>query len=116
MKEVAVILKSQAVLASSKKIKKDQQVLLEKLLFRIRAVLEAKNKKYILMNVPNEKIETVSNLLPVLKAPTVLPLAIEGWSSLHSVIDETQFWEVIDQLKEAGAEGILVAPIEKMIL
>jgi len=116
LKEVEVILKSQAVLASSKKIEKEQQLILERLLFRIRAVLEAKNKKYILMNVPNEKIETVSNLLPVLKAPTVLPLAIEGWSSLHSVIDETKFWEVIDQLKKAGAEGILVAPIEKMIL
>ena len=88
----------------------------DKLLFRIRAVLRAKNTKYILLNVPNEKIEEVSSILPVLKSPTVLPLAEEGWSSLHSVIEEDQFWSVIDALKNAGAEGILVAPIDKIVL
>ena len=87
----------------------------EKLLFRINAVIRAKQSKYVLMNVPNEKIEEVSALLPVLKSPTILPLALTGWSSLHTVIDEEKFWEVIDQLKDAGAEGILVVPIEKMI-
>jgi len=116
LKEASVLLESEAVLAASTKISEEKEALLNKLLFRINAVLEAKNKKYILMNVPNEKIKTITALLPVLKAPTVLPLAIEGWSSLHSVIDEAEFWNVIDQLKAAGAEGILVAPIEKMIL
>jgi ATP phosphoribosyltransferase len=116
LKEVETILTSEAVLASSKNLSKEQRQILDKLIFRIEAVLRAKNTKYILMNVPNNKIEAVSSILPVLKSPTILPLAIEGWSSLHSVIDETQFWNVIDSLKEAGAEGILIAPIEKMIL
>lgn len=116
LKEVEVILKSQAVLASTKKLSPENRKILNQLIFRIKAVLEAKNKKYILMNVPNDKIEEISTILPVLKSPTILPLAIEGWSSLHSVIDENQFWNVIDALKSAGAEGILVAPIEKIIL
>lgn len=116
LKEVEVILKSQAVLAKTKTLNPVKEKLLNQLVFRIKAVLEAKNKKYILMNVPNNKIEEVSHILPVLKSPTVLPLAIEGWSSLHSVIDETKFWNVIDALKAAGAEGILIAPIEKIIL
>ena len=90
--------------------------ILERLLFRIQAVLKSKNTKYILMNVPNEKIQEVSSILPVLKSPTIVPLVEEGWSSLHSVIEEKRFWEVIDQLKKAGAEGILIIPIEKMIL
>lgn len=116
LKEVETILSSEAVLAKSQKLNSEKEAILNKLTFRIKAVLQAKNTKYILMNVPNEKIEAVSNILPVMKSPTVLPLAIEGWSSLHSVIDENQFWDVIDELKSAGAEGILIAPIEKIIL
>ena len=116
LKEVAVILKSEAVLAVSDQIAAENQLILNKLQFRIQSVLKARNSKYILMNVPNEKIESISKILPVLKSPTVMPLAEKGWSSLHSVINEDQFWEVIDQLKEAGAEGILVCPIEKMVL
>ncbi len=116
LKEVKTILTSEAVLAKSKKIKADKKVILDQLSFRIRAVLKAQDTKYILMNVPNDKIEAVSAILPVMKSPTVLPLAMEGWSSLHSVIQENQFWEVIDELKSAGAEGILIAPIEKIIL
>jgi ATP phosphoribosyltransferase len=103
-------------LAASKSLSSEKQVILDKLLFRIKAVLKAKNTKYILLNVPNEKIQEVSDILPVMKSPTVLPLAEEGWSSLHSVIDEDKFWEVIDELKEAGAEGILVVPIDKIVL
>ena len=116
LKEVEVILKSEAVLAISPQITNEATQLLEKLQFRIQAVLRSRKSKYILMNVPNVKISEVSTILPVLKSPTVIPLAEEGWSSVHSVIDEDQFWEVIDQLKEAGAEGILVCPIEKMVL
>ena len=116
LKETEVILRSEAVLASAKKLSIEKRQILDKLVFRIESVLRAKNSKYILMNVPNEKIDVVSEILPVLKSPTVLPLAKEGWSSLHSVIDEDQFWEVIDELKEAGAEGILVVPIDKMVM
>ena len=116
LKEVEVILKSEAVLAISPKISEDAKLVLAKLLFRIQAVLRSRKSKYILMNVPNDKISKISKILPVLKSPTVMPLAKEGWSSVHSVIDEDKFWEVIDQLKEAGAEGILVCPIEKMVL
>ena len=116
LKETQVILKSEAVLAKSLKLNKAQQAILDKLLFRINAVLRAKNSKYILLNVPNEKIKQVSKLLPVLKSPTILPLADEGWSSLHTVIDETKFWEVIDELKAAGAEDILIVPIDKMVI
>jgi len=116
LKETEVILRSEAVLASAKELCMEKRQILDKLVFRIESVLRAKNSKYILMNVPNEKIDVVSEILPVLKSPTVLPLAKEGWSSLHSVIDEDQFWEVIDELKEAGAEGILVVPIDKMVM
>ena len=116
LKEVEVILKSEAVLAVSPKISSEAKQLVSKLQFRIQAVLRSRKSKYILMNVPNDKISEISKILPVLKSPTVMPLAEEGWSSVHSVIDEDQFWEVIDQLKEAGAEGILVCPIEKMVL
>ena len=116
LKETEVILRSEAVLASAKELCIEKKQILDKLVFRIESVLRAKNSKYILMNVPNEKIDVVSEILPVLKSPTVLPLAKEGWSSLHSVIDEDQFWEVIDELKEAGAEGILVIPIDKMVM
>ncbi|CAM3598836.1 ATP phosphoribosyltransferase [Flavobacterium saliperosum S13] len=116
LKEVEVILKSEAVLAVSPKISEEKQAVLDKLRFRIQSVLKARKSKYILMNVPNDKIAEISAILPVLKSPTVMPLAEKGWSSLHSVINEELFWEVIDQLKAAGAEGILVCPIEKMVL
>ncbi len=116
LRETQVILKSEAVLAKSKQLGVNEQQILEKLLFRMRAVLRAKNTKYILMNVPDNKIEEVSAILPVLKSPTILPLAEKGWSSLHSVIDETEFWNVIDALKLAGAEDILIVPIDKMVL
>ncbi len=116
LKEVETILKSEAVLIQSLKTSPEVKEILEKLLFRIRAVLEAKNTKYILMNVPDEKIEEVSQLLPVLKSPSIMPLKEKGWSSLQTVIKEETFWEVIDQLKAAGAEGILIIPIEKVVL
>jgi ATP phosphoribosyltransferase len=116
LKEVEVILKSEAVLAVSPKIAPEAQHIIDKLLFRLEAVLRARKSRYILMNVPNDKIDTVAKILPVLRSPTVLPLAEAGWSSVHSVIDKDTFWEVIDQLKLAGAEGILVCPIEKMVL
>ncbi|MFN3908980.1 MAG: ATP phosphoribosyltransferase [Flavobacterium sp.] len=116
LKEVAIILKSEAVLAASPKMDEEKKQLLQKFLFRIQSVLKARKSKYILMNVPNNKIKKVTTILPVLKSPTVLPLELPGWSSLHSVIEEATFWEVIDQLKEAGATDILVCPIEKMVL
>ena len=116
LKETSVVLKSEAVLASNLKLSAEKQEILDRLMFRIKAVLRAKSSKYILMNLPNEKIEKVRTILPVLKSPTILPLAQEGWSSLHSVIDEDKFWEVIDELKLAGAEGILVVPIDKIVL
>ena len=114
--EKNVILKSEAVLASNPNLTEEKQALLDKLIFRIDAVLKAKNYKYILLNVPNSKIQEVSSILPVLKSPTVLPLAQEGWSSLHSVIDQDAFWTVIDDIKAAGAEDILIIPIDKMVV
>ncbi|QMU64386.1 MAG: ATP phosphoribosyltransferase [Flavobacteriaceae bacterium] len=116
LRETQVILTSEAVLAKSLKLTPDQEAILEKLLFRIKAVLRAKKSKYILLNVPNEKIGAVTHILPVLKSPTILPLAEDGWSSLHSVIEEGQFWEVIDELKTAGAEDILIVSIDKMVI
>ena len=116
LKEVEVIFKSEAVLAVSPKVSPESQKIIDTLKFRIESVLRARKSKYILMNVPNDKIEAISSILPVLKSATVMPLAQEGWSSVHTVIDKDTFWEVIDQLKEAGAEGILVCPIEKMVL
>lgn len=116
LKEVETILFSEAVLAVSPSISSESNEILEKLLFRIRATLKAAKSKYIVMNVPNEKIAAVSSILPVLKSPSVMPLADTGWSSVHTVIEEQRFWEVIDQLRNAGAEGILVLPIEKMVL
>ena len=116
LKETLVILRSQAVLAKSKKLNAEKEEILARLLFRIQSVLRAKNTKYVLMNVPDAKIQEVSNILPVLKSPTILPLAKKGWSSLHSVIKENQFWNVIDALKLAGAEDILIVPIDKIVL
>ena len=116
LRETQVILASEAVLIKSASLSEEKQKLVEKLVFRMQAVLRAKNKKYILMNVPVESIPAVTKILPVLKSPTILPLAQSGWSSLHSVIDEIQFWEVIDELKKAGAEDILIVPIDKMVI
>lgn len=116
LKEVVEIGRSQAVLVQAPGVSSELQQTIDKLRFRIQAVLRAKQSKYILLNAPNDKIKAISAILPVLKSPTVLPLAQEGWSSLHSVINESDFWEVIDQLKAAGAEDILVCPIEKMVL
>ncbi|OUL62642.1 ATP phosphoribosyltransferase [Flavobacterium sp. AJR] len=116
LKEVEIILKSEAVLAVSPKINPENQKLIDTLKFRIESVLRARKSRYILMNIPNDKIEEVGKILPVLRSLTVLPLAQEGWSSVHSVIDKDTFWDVIDKLKDVGAEGILVCPIEKMVL
>lgn len=116
LKEVEVMLKSEAVLAISPQISEGRQEILEKLQFRIKSVLNARTSKYILLNSPNDKLEKIIELLPGMRSPTVLPLAEKGWSSVHTVINEERFWEVIDELKENGAEGILVAPIEKMVM
>jgi ATP phosphoribosyltransferase len=113
--ELETILRSEAVLVQAPKLTGEKTELLDKLVFRISAVLASRNSKYILMNVPDEAIPSVLKILPGMKSPTVLPLAEKGWSSLHSVISEDQFWDKIDALKEAGAEGILVVPIEKMV-
>lgn len=116
LKEVEIILKSEAVVVSNPHIQGEKQALLNKLLFRIEATLKAKNYKYILLNAPNDKLNKIIDLLPGMKSPTVLPLAEGNWSSVHSVVNENDFWNVIDQLQENGAEGILVVPIEKMVL
>ena len=116
LREAETILHSQAVLVQNRNLEPAKQELLQKLLFRIRAVKKAKNNKYILLNAPNEKLNEIISLLPGMKSPTVLPLATSGWSSVHSVIDENDFWNIIEQLKTAGAQGILVVPIEKMII
>lgn len=116
LKEVEVVMKSEAVLVTNIQLSLAKKNLLGKLLFRIEAVKAAKQNKYILLNAPNEQLDAIINLLPGMRSPTVLPLADKGWSSIHSVIGEDDFWEVIDQLKEKGAEGILVCPIEKMIV
>ncbi|HEX8334161.1 MAG TPA: ATP phosphoribosyltransferase [Segetibacter sp.] len=116
LKEVETILQSQAVLIQNEKLDADKHQILDKILFRIQAVRKAKNNKYILLNAPNDKLSEIIALLPGMKSPTVLPLAESGWSSLHSVLDENDFWNIIQKLKEAGAQGILVVPIEKMIM
>ncbi|CAM4383025.1 ATP phosphoribosyltransferase [Zobellia nedashkovskayae] len=116
LKEVEVMLTSEAVLAVSPKISEERRELLKKLQFRIQSVLRARGSKYVLLNAPNDKLDMVLKLLPGMRSPTVLPLAEEGWSSVHTVINKDKFWDVIDELKQAGAEGILVCPIEKMVL
>jgi ATP phosphoribosyltransferase len=115
LKEVEVILQSEAVIVTSPALAAEKQAILDKLLFRIEAVQKAKNSKYILLNCPNESIEKITSVIPGMKSPTIIPLARQGWSSLHSVVNENDFWERIDQLRTFGAEGILVVPIEKMI-
>ena len=116
LEEQEIIMKSEACIAITKGLSDEKMKLIDNLLFRIQSVLKGRNNKYILMNVPNENIDAVSKILPVLKSPTVLPLVEEGWSSLHSVISEDDFWNVISELKELGAQGILVVPIEKMVV
>ena len=115
LKEVEVLFKSEAVLVGGKGLSVAKQEILNKLLFRIRAVNAGKNSRYIIMNVPNDAIDKITKMLPVLKSPTVMPLVEEGWSSLHSAIDKNKFWEMVDALKAAGARDILVCPIERII-
>lgn len=115
LKEVATVTKSEAVLISNPNLTPENQAILDKLLFRMQAVREGKQNKYILLNAPNSAIERICSLLPGMKSPTILPLVNKDWSSLHSVIKEDDYWEIIEQLKNLGAEGILIIPIEKMI-
>ncbi|UAB83018.1 ATP phosphoribosyltransferase [Zunongwangia sp. SCSIO 43204] len=116
LKEAEVMLKSEAILAISPQISEERQQILDQLQFRLKSVLNARTSKYILLNAPNDKLDDIIRLLPGMRSPTVLPLAEEGWSSIHTVINEERFWEVIDELKQHGAEGLLVVPIEKMVL
>ncbi|MEJ7827709.1 MAG: ATP phosphoribosyltransferase [Segetibacter sp.] len=116
LKEVETILSSQAVLIKNRNLTNDKQQLIDKLLFRIKAVKKSKNNKYILLNAPNDNLKEIISLLPGMKSPTVLPLAESGWSSVHSVLNENEFWDIIEKLTAAGAQGILVIPIEKMII
>lgn len=116
LKEVEELLQSEAVLVTSPSLTREKQEILSKLQFRIRAVLKARTSKYVLLNAPNEKVNKIIKILPGMRSPTVLPLAEEGWSSIHTVVEKNKFWEVIDELKENGAEGILVLAVEKMVL
>ena len=116
LKEIEVLLKSEAVLAVSPKMTLERQAILTKLQFRIQSVLKGKQSKYVLLNAPNDKLENILKVLPGMRSPTVLPLAEKGWSSVHTVINKNEFWEIIDELKQNGAEGILVCPIEKMVV
>jgi len=116
LKEVETVMKSEAVIVANREMDDDIKAILSDLLFRIRSVMAASSNKYILLNAPNEHLQEIIDVLPGMKSPTVMPLAEEGWSSVHSVLREKTFWEVIDKLKELGAQGILVIPIEKMIV
>ena len=116
LKEVEVVMQSEALLIGNKNLSDEKKAILEELLFRIDAVKAAEDKKYVLMNIPTDKLEEIIKVLPGMKSPTVMPLAQEGWSSVHTVLDQKCFWEIIGKLKSLGAEGILVLPIEKMIL
>jgi len=116
LKEIEVLLKSEAVLAVSPKISVERKAILNKIQFRIQSVLKGRDSKYVLLNAPNDKLDAILALLPGMRSPTVLPLAEKGWSSVHTVISKNAFWEIIDELKLNGAEGILVCPIEKMVL
>jgi ATP phosphoribosyltransferase len=116
LKEVEKVMDSEAVLVANDQLSSEKEAILEQMIFRINAVMAANSNKYILLNAPNDKVNQIVNILPGMKSPTVLPLAEKGWSSVHSVIQEDQFWDVIGQLKENGAQGILIIPIEKMIL
>lgn len=116
LKELEVLLQSESVLISNKNLSPSKKLILESLLFRIRSVKKAKNNKYVLLNAPNDKLDKICSLLPGMRSPTILPLAESGWSSVHSVISESDFWDIIEQLKANGAQGILIIPIEKMII
>ncbi len=116
LKEVEVVMKSEALLIGNPEMSEEKKEILKELLFRFEAVKAAEDKKYILMNAPNNKLDEIISVLPGMKSPTIMPLATEGWSSVHTVLDEKCFWEIIGKLKALGAEGILVLPIEKMIL
>jgi len=116
LKEVEVVMKSEALLIGNKHLDDDKKEILKELLFRFEAVKAAEDKKYVLMNAPTDRVKEIIDVLPGIKSPTIMPLATEGWSSIHTVLDEKRFWEIIGQLKRLGAEGILVLPIEKMIL
>ena len=116
LSEVEVVMKSEALLIGNRGMDEDKRAILDELLFRIEAVKAAEDKKYVLMNVPTERVDDVVSVLPGAKSPTVMPLATPGWSSVHTVIDEKRFWEIIRQLKEYGAQGILLLPVEKMII
>lgn len=116
LKEIEVLLKSEAVLATSPKISPENQAIIDKIQFRLKSVLRGRENKYVLLNAPNDKLDKIVTILPGMNSPTILPLAKEGWSSLHSVINKNDFWNVIDELKANGAEGILVCPIENMVL
>ena len=116
LKEIETILFSEAVLISNKNLTPEKRIILESLLFRIHSVKKARNNKYVLLNAPNDKLGTICQLLPGMRSPTILPLAESGWSSVHSVINESDFWNVIEKLKANGAQGILIIPIEKMII
>ena len=116
LREVEVVMKSEAMLIGNKQLTAEKRAVLDELLFRIEAVKAAEDKKYVLMNVPTESLDTIIKVLPGMKSPTVMPLATPGWNSVHTVIDEKSFWQIISQLKDLGAEGILVIPVEKMIL
>lgn len=115
LKEVEVVVRSEALLIGNKNISEEKQKILDELLFRLKAVKDAENKKYILMNAPRDKVDDIVSVLPGIKSPTIMPLADKNWCSIHTVVDENRFWEIIGQLKEKGAQGILVLPIEKMI-
>jgi ATP phosphoribosyltransferase len=116
LKEVEVVLESEAVLVANKKLARTKRDILNKLIFRIRAVRKSKDNKYILLNAPNDRLDDIVKVIPGMKSPTIMPLAEEGWSSVHSVLKENEFWEIIDKLRHFGAQGILVIPIEKMII
>ena len=116
LKEVYKVLESQAVLLAQPGLSAEKKALMDQLVFRIKAVLEARSNKYILLNAPERSLDVICSLLPGMKSPTIIPLREKGWVSMHSVVNENKFWEVIGKLKEAGAEGILISPIEKMIL
>ena len=116
LKEVEVVMKSEALLIGNKKLDNEKETILEDFLFRIKSVLIADDKKYVLMNAPSDKVSDIVKILPGIKSPTIMPLATEGWTSIHTVLDQKHFWEIVGHLKEAGAEGILVLPIEKMIM
>jgi len=116
LKEVETVMRSEAVVAANRELSREKKLTLENLLFRVRAVQKSRNNKYILLNAPNSRLEEIISVIPGMKSPTVMPLAEEGWSSVHSVLSENEFWTVIDRLKELGAQGILVIPIEKMII